>query len=85
MTRKDESETSFINFGSIDDDLTMGPIKYHKVKSPIYWTLTAEEIRLGGHNTGLCTKKVPCALAIDSGTSIIAGPSDATQFIVQLI
>ncbi|KAL4475464.1 hypothetical protein ABPG72_013288 [Tetrahymena utriculariae] len=85
MSRKDDSENSFISFGQIDQELLAGSIKYHKVESPLYWTLSAEEIKLGGHKTSLCSKQYPCPLAIDSGTSIIAGPSDQIDFLTDLI
>ncbi|EAR88005.2 eukaryotic aspartyl protease (macronuclear) [Tetrahymena thermophila SB210] len=85
MSRKDESDNSFISFGQIDQQVIAGDIKYHKVESPLYWTLLAQEIKLGGHKTSLCSREYPCPLAIDSGTSIIAGPSDQIDFLTDLI
>lgn len=83
MSRKDESEDSFIAFDNIDKSLIDGEIQYHEVKSPIYWTLVAEQIRLGDWDTGLCSKDHPCPLAIDSGTSIIAAPTNSAEIILE--
>jgi len=79
MSRIEDSEDSFLSFGEVNNSLIDGEIQYHDVKSPLYWTLLSEQIKIGKEDSLLCSSDNPCPLAIDSGTSIIAGPSKSTR------
>lgn len=85
MSREDESSDSFVSFGEVEKDIVDGEIQYHPVANPLYWTLLAEKILLGDEDTGFCTDEHPCPLAIDSGTSNIAGPNSCIAAILDKI
>lgn len=82
MSREVDSEDSFISFGEVNHSLIDGEIQYHDVKSALYWTLLCESIKIGKEDSLICSDDNPCPLAIDSGTSIIAGPSKSARKLV---
>ena len=75
LNRKDDSKTSKVIFGGIQEKYFKGEPKYHPVKDPNYWALEIEGIFVGETDTGICSKKNKCKAIIDTGTSFIASSS----------
>jgi hypothetical protein len=70
---------SNILFGSIDKKNMLSNFTYVDVVSKTYWEIDIEEIEVGGQRTNFChylrQKTGRCGIAIDSGTSLYAGPT----------
>lgn len=62
-------------FGYIDDSKYKGKIKYYDVIDKYYWTIEIKDILLNGTSLGFCSKDHICKAAVDTGTSLISGPS----------
>ncbi|EGR31334.1 hypothetical protein IMG5_112710 [Ichthyophthirius multifiliis] len=77
MNRNENQNVSFIQFGEADykDILLDDKVTYHKVANPNYWSIFVQEILVDENNTNICSVNKPCAFIVDSGTSVIAGPT----------
>jgi cathepsin D len=53
-SRSDGSSTSEMTIGGTNPDLYHGDIAYHDVVHEYYWTIIAEDIKLGDNSLGLC-------------------------------
>ena len=62
-----------MTIGGTDPSLYEGEIHYHDVIHEFYWTILAEDILLGDKSLGLCPEG--CKLVVDTGTSLLTGPS----------
>ncbi|BGP26243.1 aspartic proteinase precursor [Rhodotorula toruloides] len=72
-----ENDDSEIVYGGIDDKHYQGKIEYFPVRRKGYWEIELEAFKLGDEtleleNTGA---------AIDTGTSLVAGPSDIMEIV----
>jgi len=81
---EDASLGGVLDLGEINADHYTGDIKYHDVVEATYWTLDMDSVGYGGEDTNTCTKG-SCTTIIDSGTSLIAAPTDAAKKINELI
>merc|ERR1739838_598657 len=72
-----------LNFGGIDTEHFSGNLTYHQVVWETYWTLYIDSVKYNGADTETC--KGNCKAAIDSGTSLIAGPTAAATKLNTLI
>lgn len=72
-------EYSSIIFGKIEKEKMKSEFEYANVSSESYWEIDIEEIYIGNKKTGICDylKSITgrCGVAIDSGTSLYAGPA----------
>jgi len=64
---------SKIIFGGYDEDLLIKPISWGGVVSNDYWMIKGDNILVGGKDLGLCA--TPCYFIMDTGTSILTGPT----------
>lgn len=71
-------------FGYVDKNAYKGKIDYYKVIDKYYWTIEIKDIQLNGKSLGYCKDKI-CKAAIDTGTSLIAGPSDELNTLLNKI
>ena len=62
-------------FGGKDDSLVSGPWVYHPVRSSKHWLIEATKLSVGHVDSQICSREKPCKLIIDTGTTIITGPS----------
>jgi Eukaryotic aspartyl protease len=67
-----KSEKSVLTIGNIDKSLYKGKINYHTVIHKFYWTINMDKILINGKETSLCKN---CKAIIDTGTSLITGPT----------
>ncbi|VAH02010.1 unnamed protein product [Triticum turgidum subsp. durum] len=60
-------------FGGMDPDHYKGNHTYVPVSRKGYWQFNMGDLLIDGHSTGFCAKG--CAAIVDSGTSLLAGPT----------
>jgi cathepsin D len=82
LTDKDEPSSSMILFGQPDNKYYEGELHWHNVTDPGYWQLEMNDIYLNNQPTGLCPDN-KCKLVIDTGTSIMTGPTDSLSLLLQ--
>ena len=79
MFLSEGDETSNISFGEIDKKNMLSNFTFVNVESKNYWEIDIEEIMINNEKTIFCDylreKTGKCVIAIDSGTSLYAGPS----------
>jgi len=68
-----ENALGEITIGYINPDRFTGKLIYYKVIDQFYWTIRLDDIRVGDQSLGLCPSG--CKAIIDTGTSLIAGPT----------
>merc|ERR1711957_34366 len=84
LSEQNESINSQIIFGEPDKKYYIGEIQWHAVTEVSYWQLGMEDIYIDGQKMNLC-KSGNCKLVIDSGTSIITGPSEDLKKVLSKI
>uniref|UniRef100_A0A8C3T0F4 pepsin A n=1 Tax=Chelydra serpentina TaxID=8475 RepID=A0A8C3T0F4_CHESE len=68
----DEQSGSFVMFGGIDSSYYSGSLNWIPLSSETYWEITMDSITIDGE-TIACSNS--CQAIIDTGTSLLAGPS----------
>ncbi|GLT54520.1 hypothetical protein SLA2020_277120 [Shorea laevis] len=69
----DAKEGGEIIFGGVDPKHFKGNHTYIPVTKKGYWQFEMGDILVGNHSTGIC--QGGCAAIVDSGTSLLAGPT----------
>jgi len=69
----DEGESE-ITFGGYRSEILASDIVWAPVSRQSYWQVKIEDITFDNKPTGLCGES--CQVAVDTGTSMLAGPSD---------
>jgi cathepsin D len=67
-------QQSAIMFGEADPKYFIEPIFYFPVTNKYYWQIEMKDISINGVRQNFCPLE-NCRLAIDTGTSLITGPS----------
>jgi len=80
-----EDLTSAILFGEIDSKYYTGNIVYGIVLIPSYWLIVMGDIQVGGKNIDSCEFDGDCLVVVDTGTSIIVGPTYDIQPVIDAI
>jgi hypothetical protein len=75
-----EGEQSEITFGKYEKSRMEGALFWAPVTTPGYWQVEMEDITLGDQRLSLC--KDHCQVAVDTGTSLLAGPSNVVDTLV---
>ena len=73
LTDQNEKGKSQIILGKPDKKFYKGKIKWHKVTETKYWQVEMHDVYVNGKPIGACKNK--CKLVLDTGTSIMTGPS----------
>uniref|UniRef100_A0A8C3IX49 pepsin A n=1 Tax=Chrysemys picta bellii TaxID=8478 RepID=A0A8C3IX49_CHRPI len=68
----DEQSGSFVMFGGIDSSYYSGSLNWIPLSAETYWEITMDSITMNGE-TIACSSG--CQAIIDTGTSLLAGPS----------
>jgi len=76
-----EGEQSEITFGRYRQDLTATELFWVPVTVPGYWQVKMDDITLADKGQGICAGK-GCQVAVDTGTSLLAGPSDVVDELI---
>ena len=80
-----ENEDGQITFGYIDTSKYIGNINYYPVIDKYYWTIEMTDIRLNNVTLGICSKERPCKAVMDTGTSLITGPTKELKELLRKI
>ncbi|KAK3025029.1 hypothetical protein RJ639_043307 [Escallonia herrerae] len=70
---QDATEGGELVFGGVDPKHFKGKHTYVPVTEKGYWQFEMEDFIIGNHSTGFCAGG--CAAIVDSGTSLLAGPT----------
>jgi len=73
------SESSNIVFGGVDPDFYVGDFQYVPVTSKSYWEVLLNTVTVGGTAVACTTG---CQAIVDTGTSLIVGPSLAIRKLI---
>lgn len=81
----EDEDKSNILFGSADRSHMLTNFTFVDVVSTTYWEIDIVDILIGNYTTNFCNlmrqKTGKCGVAIDSGTSLFAGPSNFIHYI----
>jgi len=78
MSNSDE-ESSEVMFGAVREEHMASELFWVNVTGTAgYWEITMEDIAIGNRTTGICKD---CRVAVDTGTSQLAGPSDTIDLL----
>jgi len=72
-----------ITLGYIDKTKYTGSLKYYDVIDKYYWTIKMDDIKMNGKSLGLC--KSGCSAVVDTGTTLITGPTDTLRVLLKAI
>jgi hypothetical protein len=79
-----DGEQSEITFGSYKKNQMDTELFWAPVTIPGYWQVAMDDITLNNKNMGLCSgAQHKCQVAVDTGTSLLAGPSDVVSALVE--
>ncbi len=73
---------SAIIFGKPDPNLYSGNMKFVEVSRQLYWEMKLVAIKIGSKTMSYCSSDKPCRVVVDSGTSLLTGPSYAIHDLV---
>jgi len=80
---------STLTLGGTDSRFFSGDFKYTKLAKAAsllpYWLISGSDIKVGTESTKPCGFLLGCESVVDTGTSVIVGPSDAMNKIVAKI
>jgi cathepsin D len=79
----DESVDGQITLGYVDTSKFKGKITYYPVIDKYYWTIKMDDIKYNGKSLGLCPDG--CKAVIDTGTTLITGPSQDLRHLLRNI
>jgi hypothetical protein len=79
---------SSLVLGGVDQQFYTGDFSYVPVAKAAallpYWLISASDIKVGSKSMG-CTPFLGCYMVVDTGTSILAGPTNKIQPLIQQI
>ncbi|NXD16633.1 PEPA protein, partial [Nothocercus nigrocapillus] len=70
----DDESGSFVMFGGIDDSYTSGGISWIPLSAETYWQITMDSVTISDETIACASG---CQAIIDTGTSLLAGPTSA--------
>mmetsp|Transcript_48375 Transcript_48375/g.124884 ORF Transcript_48375/g.124884 Transcript_48375/m.124884 type:complete len:419 (+) Transcript_48375:123-1379(+) len=78
-----EGEESEITFGEVKQSQLASEVFWSPVTTPGYWQVQMSDVMLAKAPLGLCSGESKCQVAVDTGTSLLAGPSDVVAMLVE--
>jgi len=78
-----DGEQSEITFGSYKKEQMATELFWAPVTIPGYWQVAMDDITLDNKNLGLCSGQHKCQVAVDTGTSLLAGPSEVVSTLIE--
>jgi len=76
-----DDEESEISFGEYKASRMSGELFWVPVSNPGYWQVEMEDVTIGKEMQNLCNGH--CQVAVDTGTSLLAGPTDVVGALIQ--
>jgi cathepsin D len=77
-------QTSAIILGTPNPNLYSGSMRFIEVSRPFYWELHLKDILIDKKSLGVCPNG-PCKVVVDTGTSLLTGPSQYVSNILHTI
>mmetsp|Transcript_60604 Transcript_60604/g.167981 ORF Transcript_60604/g.167981 Transcript_60604/m.167981 type:complete len:440 (-) Transcript_60604:81-1400(-) len=77
-----DGEQSEITFGTYRQESMSTDLFWAPVTVAGYWQVQMEELLLGGEKQGMCAGSRKCQVAVDTGTSLLAGPSEVVHKLI---
>lgn len=78
--KKKQHRKSSFHLGNIDKSNMLSNFTFVNVVSETYWEIDIEDIKIGNFTTNICSELRDatgrCGVAVDSGTSLYAGPTE---------
>lgn len=81
LTDSNEKEQSEFILGEPSHQYYIGNINWIKVSKKQFWEVKLDDIQINGKSINLCSNG--CNAAIDTGTSLITGPSNDIQMLLK--
>jgi len=78
-----DGEQSEITFGEFRKEALASEVFWAPVSTPGYWQVEMGDVVLQGKALGLCGKAKKCQVAVDTGTSLLAGPSEVVDMLME--
>lgn len=78
-----EGEQSEVTFGAWREDRMATELFWSPVTAEGYWQVQMEDITLANTPQMICSGPRKCQVAVDTGTSLLAGPSDVVETLVE--
>jgi hypothetical protein len=75
-----EGEDSEVSFGEWRESRMSSHLFWVPVSTPSYWQVEMSDITIGNKKQSLCKRR--CQVAVDTGTSLMAGPTDVVNEII---
>jgi cathepsin E len=72
----DDNDGSEINFGGFKKSYTSSDVVWAPVSHQAYWQVSIDDVTVNNEKRGICQG---CQVAVDSGTSMLAGPSSVVK------
>jgi len=87
LATRGSKHQSYVVLGSPDSALYTGQIRYVEVNKELYWQIDLVDIKIVGKALGLCDDRPNkiCTAVVDSGTSLMTGPSDRVHKVIDAI
>lgn len=80
-----DGEQSSISFGTYKKELMDGELFWTPVHEQGYWQVKVEDITLAGEKQGICVGARGCQVAVDTGTSLLAGPPNVVLNLIETL
>lgn len=80
FAREGNDEESEVLFGAVREERMAGPLSWVPVTNPGFWQVAMKDVAFNNQSLNMCG--AGCQVAIDTGTSLLAGP---TRLVRQLV
>merc|ERR1719310_686556 len=77
-----EGEQSEVTFGAYRQEKLATELFWSPVTTPGYWQVQMDDITVDNKRLSICSGPTRCQVAVDTGTSLLAGPSDIVNTLV---
>jgi len=77
-----DNEDSEITFGEFKETRMASKLFFAPVSTPGYWQVKMEDVAIDNVKQNLCSGKDGCQVAVDTGTSLLAGPTDIINSLI---
>eukprot|EP00747_Dinoflagellata_sp_TGD_P164272 gnl/TRDRNA2_/TRDRNA2_183978_c0_seq1.p1 gnl/TRDRNA2_/TRDRNA2_183978_c0~~gnl/TRDRNA2_/TRDRNA2_183978_c0_seq1.p1 ORF type:complete len:423 (-),score=98.91 gnl/TRDRNA2_/TRDRNA2_183978_c0_seq1:178-1446(-) len=77
-----EGEQSEVTFGAYKEEQIASELFWAPVTVPGYWQVQMDDVTVKGQKLGICSGDRRCQVAVDTGTSLLAGPSDVVDDLI---
>ena len=84
LTDRNEDAKSQLIFGEPKPNHYKGDLNWHNVSEEFYWQVEMDDIYIDNKPINIC-RNGPCKLVIDTGTSIMTGPSNDLDHLLSKI